>query len=96
MVTLRAACAVLIVAAALGCAPTPVHIAQLDTGMTRAEVEAAQGKPVDVQKAGAYEALRYDPDFIVILENDRVIAFGNGKLVKYPDSDRFLIEQTSP
>lgn len=86
----------LMVAVVQACAPKPVHIEQINTGMTRAEVEAVQGKPVDVQKAGAYEALSYPPNFIVILENDRVIAFGEGKLRKYPDSNRFIIDQTSP
>lgn len=87
---------VLLMGILLGCAPKPIHIAQLNTGMTRVQVEDVQGKPVDVEKSGNYEALRYDPDFIVILENDSVIAFGRGKLHKYPGSDRFFIDQTSP
>ena len=90
------ACAVLLAGVLVGCSSKPVHIAQLNTGMTRAEVEAVQGKPVEVQKAGTYEALHYESDFIVILESDQVIAFGRGKVVKYPGTDRFFIEQTTP
>jgi hypothetical protein len=96
MIHTRLLLCVLLAGVVFGCTPKPVHIAQLNTGMTREQVEAVQGKPVNVEKAGDYEALQYHPNFIVILENDRVIAFGEGKLVKYPGSDRFLIEQTSP
>ena len=87
---------VLLAGMVLGCESKPVHIAQLNTGMTRAQVEDVQGKPVSVEKSGDYEALQYHPNFIVILENDRVISFGEGKLMKYPQSDRFFINQTSP
>jgi len=96
MISRRSWLVVVLATAVFGCAQKPIHFAQLNTGMTRAQVEAVQGKPVKVEKAGNYEALRYDPDFLVILENDRVIAFGEGKLVKYSGTDRFFIEQTSP
>lgn len=96
MMRLRPLLVVVLAAVLVACSSKPIHIAQLNTGMTRAQVEAVQGKPVEDHKAGDYEALRYDPNFIVILENDRVIAFGEGRLVKYPGTDRFFIDQTSP
>lgn len=86
----------LLIALLVSCAPKPVHIAQLESGMTRAEVEAVQGKPVKVQTSGDYTALAYHPDFHVILERGRVIAFGRGRLAKYAGSDRFLIIESSP
>jgi hypothetical protein len=80
----------------VGCASDAVHMAQFKTGMTRAQVEAAQGKPDGVETSGDFTALHYQPSYYVILEKDRVIAFGQGSLKRYPDSDRYFIVQTDP
>ena len=73
------------------CASDVVPIAQLDTGMTRAQVEEVQGEPEKIESSGDYTALSYKPDFCVILENDRVIAFGRGTIGQYPGTDRYFI-----
>jgi hypothetical protein len=36
------------------------------------------------------------PDYHVILENDRVIAFGRGTLTRYPGTDRYFINENYP
>ena len=78
------------------CSQEVIHLAQLDTGMTRKQVEEVQGKPDEVQTSGNYTALRYGPDYYVILENDRVIATGSGKISRYPGTDRYFIDESYP
>jgi len=79
-----------------GCASDAIHLAQLDTGMTRAQVEQVQGKPDRVESSGDYTALRYGSDFQVILRGDRVIAFGQGTLSRYPGTHRYFINESYP
>ncbi|TFH47715.1 MAG: hypothetical protein E4H01_07770 [Lysobacterales bacterium] len=88
----------LIVLAALlmACAQEVIHLAQLDTGMTRKQVEEVQGKPDNVKISGNYTALRYGPNYFVILDNDRVIAMGVGTIAKYPGTDRYFIDESYP
>ena len=74
------------------CASDALRVAQLEPGMTRAEVESVQGAPDQVETAGAYSALRHGKDYRVVLENDRVSAFGQGRITKYPGTDRYFIE----
>ena len=74
-----------------GCASEAIHLAQLDTGMTREQVEEVQGKPDEVESSGDYTALRYGKDFHVILRGDRVIAFGPGTVSQYPGTHRYFI-----
>lgn len=74
-----------------GCASEAIHLAQLDTGMTREQVEQVQGEPDEVESSGDYTALRYGNDFHVILRDDRVIAFGPGTVSRYPGTHRYFI-----
>lgn len=92
----RMACSMVCALLLAGCASDALRIAQLETGMTRAEVEEAQGVPDKVETSGNYSALRYGKQYHVILENDRVIAFGEGRLAKYPGTDRYFINQSDP
>lgn len=78
------------------CSQDVIHLAQLDTGMTRKQVEEIQGKPDEVQTSGNYTALRYGPDYYVILEDNRVIATGSGKITRYPGTDRYFIDESYP
>lgn len=87
---------ILILGLLAGCASDPVDVLQLNTGMTRAQVEDLRGKPASAETSGDYTALHYPPSYYVILENDRVIAFGEGTLKRYPDSNRYFIVQTDP
>lgn len=79
-----------------GCASDALHIAQLERGMTRSQVETLQGEPEEVKTSGDYSALRYGKAYWVILENERVIAFGQGTLAKYPGTDRYFVNESSP
>lgn len=79
-----------------GCASDAIHLAQLNTGMTRAQVEHVQGKPDKVETSGDYTALRYGNDFHVILRGDRVIAFGPGTVSQYPGTHRYFINESYP
>jgi hypothetical protein len=79
-----------------GCASDAIHLAQLDAGMTRAQVEQVQGKADKVETSGDYTALRYGNDFQVILRGDRVIAFGPGTLSQYPGTHRYFINESYP
>ncbi len=92
----RNATLVLLASLLTACASDAIHIAQLNTGMTRAQVEEVQGKPEKVETSGNYTALRFGPDYHVILENDRVIAFGRGTLTRYPGTDRYFINENYP
>ena len=78
------------------CSQDVIHLAQLNAGMTRQQVEEVQGKPDEVQTSGNYTALRYGRDYYVILEDDRVIATGSGKITRYPGSDRYFIDESYP
>jgi len=88
---------VLVITAGLlaGCAYGGLNIVPIKLGMSRKQVESAQGKPDSVKVAGKYQALTYRKDgqqYHVVLENDKVIDFGPGRLAQYPDSDRFFVE----
>lgn len=78
------------------CASDTVRHAQLEPGMTRAVVEKIEGTPDQVETSGAYTAIRYGKAYWVILENDKVIAFGQGTIAKYPGTDRFFINESYP
>jgi hypothetical protein len=93
---MRIAALVLLAVWLTACEPKVIHLAQLNTGMTRAQVEEVQGKPDNVETSGNYTALRYGSDYHVILENGRVIAMGSGTLAKYPDTDRYFINESYP
>lgn len=92
----RNATLILLASLLTACASDTIHIAQLNTGMTRAQVETVQGKPEKVETSGNFTALRFGPDYYVILENDRVIAFGQGTLTRYPGTDRYFINESYP
>lgn len=95
MQTTRTTASILFACLLTACASEAIHIAQLNTGMTRAEVEEVQGVPDKVETSGDYTAMRYAPDFYVILEHDRVIAFGRGTVSQYPGTDRYFINERS-
>jgi len=76
-----------------GCASDAIVVEQLKAGMTRSQVEEVQGVPGKVETSGNYTALRYGPDYYVVLEHDRVIAFGQGTLSRYPGNDRYFINE---
>ena len=75
------------------CASDAIVVHQLKAGMTRSQVEEVQGVAAKVETSGDYTALRYGPDYYVVLEHDRVIAFGQGTISRYPGSDRFFINE---
>jgi hypothetical protein len=78
-----------------GCAYDGLMVVQIEPGMTKKQVEHAQGKPDNVRVAGKYQALTYrkdDQQYHVVLENDKGIEFGRGTLSQYPGSDRFFID----
>lgn len=93
---IRSLGSILLAGLLVACASKAVHLAQLETGMTRAQVEDVQGKPDDVQTSGRYTALRYGKAYHVILHDDRVTAFGQGTLSRYPGTDRYFINETYP
>ena len=83
------------VALLTGCAYDGLKIVQIEPGMTKEQVEQAQGKPDSVKVAGKYQALTYrknDQQYHVILHDGKVIEFGPGRLSQYPGSDRFFID----
>ena len=88
--------AILLAGIVSACASDALHVAQIDTGMTRAQVEQAQGKPDEVESSGDYTALRYGKQYYVILHRDRVVAFGQGRLSRYPGTDRYFINESYP
>jgi len=96
MMGVRTTALILLVLLLAACEQKVIHLAQLNTGMTRAQVEKVQGKPDKVETSGDYMALHYGPDYLVILENGRVIAMGQGTLEKYPDTDRYFINENYP
>ncbi len=49
-----------------------------------------------METSGNFTALRFGPDYYVILENDPVIAFGQGTLTRYPGTDRYFINESYP
>ena len=87
----RTAALILFASLLAGCASDAIVIEQLKTGMTRSQVEEVQGVPEKVETSGSYTALRYGPDYYVALEHDRVIAFGQGTLARYPGNARCFI-----
>lgn len=92
----RYATSLLVAMLLTSCAQEVIHLAQLNTGMSREQVEEVQGKPDEVQTSGNYTALRYGQDYYVIFENDRVIAMGSGKITRYPGTDRYFIDESYP
>ena len=96
MMHMKSAILLILALLSTACSQDVIHLAQLDTGMTRQQVEEVQGKPDEVQSSGKYTALRYGQDYYVILEDDRVIATGSGKITRYPGSDRYFIDESYP
>lgn len=96
MMHTRHAALILLAVLSTACEQKVMHLAQLNTGMTRAQVEDVQGKPDNVETSGNYTALRYGPDYHVIFENGRVVAMGRGTLEKYPDTGRYFINESYP
>jgi hypothetical protein len=78
----------------MGCSPQVIHLAQLNAGMTRAQVEDVQGQPDTVETSGEYTAMRYGTNYWVILEKNIVIATGSGTLDKYPGTNRYFINES--
>ncbi len=75
---------------ASGCV-TGQKMGDVHEGMSKAEVVSILGNPDGFQRSGEYEALRYSDrlisgwswnraDYTVILQNDRVSAYGPGQV----------------
>jgi len=90
----RITASILIAVLATACTDQVVRLGELNTGMTRKQVEDVQGTPDKVETSGNYTALRYGPNYYVILENDRVIAMGSGTISRYPGTNRYFINES--
>jgi hypothetical protein len=96
MIYSRITHSILVAVLLTACTDQVVRLGQLNTGMTRKQVEDVQGKPDKVETSGNYTALRYGNDYYVIFENDRAIAMGSGTISRYPGTDRFFINESYP
>ena len=94
MIHARIAASILIAVLCTACSQPVIRLGELNAGMTRKQVEDVQGKPDKVETSGNYTALRYGPNYYVILEDDRVIAMGSGTLARYPGTNRYFINES--
>ena len=98
---LRMSAVVVLASIAAGCV-TGEKISHIQPGMTKAEVTQVLGQPSGYQSAGDYEALHYanryvsgwsndKTDYFVVLENGRVVQYGNGEIRPGPQPNTLFL-----